>query len=114
MEDVEEDEIHKVKMAKGATGRWAAGGLPVARARRRWRDASVGRARRALSAGTRASGSSEAGPRGSGVHQPGDIVTISTETLGALTNRVRLSTECPPWTYGASRLMRDLARAGLI
>ena len=72
------------KMAKGATGRWAAGGLPVARARRRWRDASVGRARRALSSGTRASGSSEAGPLGSGVHQPGDIVNDRYEVRGVL------------------------------
>ena len=72
------------KMAKGATGRWAAGGLPVARARRRWRDASVGRARRALSAGTRASGSSEAGPLRSGVHQPGDIVNDRYEVRGVL------------------------------
>jgi fumarylacetoacetate (FAA) hydrolase family protein len=47
-------------------------------------------------------------------HKPNDIVTISTPTLGALSNRVRLSTECPPWTYGASHLMRDLAKAGLL
>jgi len=47
-------------------------------------------------------------------HKPDDIVTISTPLLGALRNRVRLSTECPPWTYGASHLMRDLAGAGLL
>lgn len=47
-------------------------------------------------------------------HKVGDSVTISSEELGALVNRVRLSTECPPWTYGASHLMRDLARAGLL
>lgn len=47
-------------------------------------------------------------------HKPNDIVTISTPLLGALRNRVRLSTECPPWTYGASHLMRDLAKAGLL
>jgi len=47
-------------------------------------------------------------------HKPNDIVTISTPKLGSLSNRVRLSTECPPWTYGASHLMRDLARAGLL
>ena len=47
-------------------------------------------------------------------HKPNDIVTISTPTLGALSNRVRLSTECPPWTYGASHLFRDLAKAGLL
>lgn len=47
-------------------------------------------------------------------HKPNDLVTISTPLLGALTNRVRLSTECPPWTYGASHLMRDLSKAGLL
>jgi fumarylacetoacetate (FAA) hydrolase family protein len=47
-------------------------------------------------------------------HRGGDIVTISSPKLGALVNRVRLSTECAPWTYGASHLMRDLARAGLL
>ena len=47
-------------------------------------------------------------------HKANDIVTISTPTLGSLSNRVRLSSECPPWTYGASHLMRDLAGAGLL
>ncbi|RUT35217.1 fumarylacetoacetate hydrolase [Arsenicitalea aurantiaca] len=47
-------------------------------------------------------------------HKTGDIVSISTPSLGMLSNRVNLSTECPPWTYGTSHLMRDLARAGLI
>ena len=47
-------------------------------------------------------------------HKPNDIVTISTPKLGSLSNRVRLSTECPPWTYGASHLMRDLAKAKLL
>ena len=47
-------------------------------------------------------------------HKPGDIVSVSTPSLGKLTNRVRMSTECPQWTYGTSHLMRDLAKAGLI
>ncbi|WP_437344279.1 fumarylacetoacetate hydrolase family protein [Mesorhizobium marinum] len=47
-------------------------------------------------------------------HAVGDVVTISTGKLGALVNRVGLSPDCPPWTYGASHLMRDLAKAGLI
>ena len=47
-------------------------------------------------------------------HHTGDIVTISSRHLGRLTNRVRLSTECAPWSYGASHLMRDLAKAGLL
>jgi fumarylacetoacetate (FAA) hydrolase family protein len=47
-------------------------------------------------------------------HKPGDVVTISNAELGSLTNRVRLSTECPPWTFGISQLMRNLAGRGLI
>ncbi|RUV44832.1 MAG: fumarylacetoacetate hydrolase [Mesorhizobium sp.] len=69
----------------------------------------------ALYLGTMFVPSKDRGEKGKGfTHKVGDIVTISSEKLGALTNRVRLSPDCPPWTYGASHLMRDLARAGLI
>lgn len=47
-------------------------------------------------------------------HKLGDTVTISTSALGTLSNRVNLSTKCPPWTYGASHLLRDLAKADLL
>ncbi|NTI26232.1 fumarylacetoacetate hydrolase family protein [Rhizobium rhizogenes] len=47
-------------------------------------------------------------------HKIGDIVTISNDRLGALRNRVLLSTECTPWTFGVSYLMRNLAGRGLI
>ncbi len=47
-------------------------------------------------------------------HKVGDIVTIATPKLGTLVNRIRLATECPPWTFGTSHLMRNLARRGLI
>lgn len=47
-------------------------------------------------------------------HKFGDVVSISTPSLGTLTNRVNLSTKCAPWTYGASHLLRDLARANLL
>jgi fumarylacetoacetate (FAA) hydrolase family protein len=47
-------------------------------------------------------------------HKVGDIVTISNDKLGALRNRVSLSTECPPWEFGVSHLMRSLSRRGLI
>lgn len=47
-------------------------------------------------------------------HKTGDIVSISTPSLGTLSNTVRLATECPPWTYGASHLLRDLGKAGLL
>ncbi|MCO4317609.1 fumarylacetoacetate hydrolase family protein [Phyllobacterium sp. 21LDTY02-6] len=54
------------------------------------------------------------GPGMGFTHKMNDVVSISTPTLGTLANRVRLSTECAPWTYGASQLMRDLAKAGLL
>ncbi len=47
-------------------------------------------------------------------HKTGDIVTISTPSLGSLSNRVMLATDCPPWTYGTSHLLRDLAAADLL
>ena len=69
----------------------------------------------ALYLGTMFVPSKDRGEKGKGfTHKVGDIVTISSEKLGALTNRVRLSPDCPHWTYGASHLMRDLAKAGLI
>ncbi|WP_434721628.1 fumarylacetoacetate hydrolase family protein [Mesorhizobium sp. RIZ17] len=69
----------------------------------------------ALYLGTMFVPSKDRGEKGKGfTHKVGDIVTISSEKLGALTNRVRLSPDCPHWTYGASHLMRDLARANLI
>ncbi len=59
--------------------------------------------------------SKDRGEAGKGfTHRIGDIATISAEELGALINRVRLATECAPWTYGAGQLMRDLASAGLL
>jgi fumarylacetoacetate (FAA) hydrolase family protein len=69
----------------------------------------------ALYLGTMFVPSKDRGEKGKGfTHKVGDIVTISTEKLGALVNRVRLSPDCPHWTYGASHLMRDLAKAKLI
>jgi fumarylacetoacetate (FAA) hydrolase family protein len=47
-------------------------------------------------------------------HKVGDIVTIATPALGALVNRVGLSTEIAPWTFGAADLMRNLAGRGLL
>ncbi len=47
-------------------------------------------------------------------HKIGDVVEISSAGLGALVNTVRLSTECPPWTFGISSLMSNLAKRGLI
>jgi fumarylacetoacetate (FAA) hydrolase family protein len=47
-------------------------------------------------------------------HKIGDIVTISNDKLGALRNRVLLSTECGPWEFGISHLMRNLSSRGLL
>lgn len=47
-------------------------------------------------------------------HKVGDVVRIATPSLGALVNRVGLSTECAPWTFGAGALMRNLAGRGLL
>ncbi|MEI9428484.1 fumarylacetoacetate hydrolase family protein [Mesorhizobium sp. Cs1299R1N3] len=69
----------------------------------------------ALYLGTMFVPSKDRGEKGKGfTHKVGDIVTISSEKFGALVNRVRLSPDCPHWTYGASHLMRDLAKAGLL
>jgi fumarylacetoacetate (FAA) hydrolase family protein len=47
-------------------------------------------------------------------HKVGDRVTIAASDLGVLVNDVRLSRECPPWTFGLSALMRNLAGRGLV
>ncbi|WP_077962278.1 fumarylacetoacetate hydrolase family protein [Ensifer adhaerens] len=47
-------------------------------------------------------------------HKLGDKVTITNVELGSLTNTVRLSTECAPWSFGAAALMRNLAGRGLL
>ena len=47
-------------------------------------------------------------------HELGDVVTISCPELGQLSNTVRLSTECPEWTFGSTALMRNLAARGLL
>jgi fumarylacetoacetate (FAA) hydrolase family protein len=47
-------------------------------------------------------------------HKIGDVVTISSNGLGNLSNTVQLSTVCPEWTFGVSHLMRNLAARNLI
>nr|WP_199772931.1 fumarylacetoacetate hydrolase family protein [Ensifer adhaerens] len=47
-------------------------------------------------------------------HKLGDEVTIANAELGSLTNTVRLSTECAPWSFGTAALMRNLAGRGLL
>jgi len=47
-------------------------------------------------------------------HHLGDVVTISTPSLGALVNTVQRSNEIAPWTFGVRALYRNLARRGLL
>ena len=55
------------------------------------------------------------GAKGQGfTHRIGDLTTISAPELGALANRMTLSTEAPRWEFGAGALMRNLARRGLL
>jgi fumarylacetoacetate (FAA) hydrolase family protein len=54
------------------------------------------------------------GPGQGFTHAIGDVVTVSTPTLGALVNRVKTSDAVAPWTMGAVALMRNLARARLL
>ncbi len=54
------------------------------------------------------------GPGQGFTHEVGDIVTVGTPSLGTLANRVNTSDRIPPWTYGTTALMRDLALRGLL
>ncbi|WP_260925936.1 fumarylacetoacetate hydrolase family protein [Novosphingobium sp. 9] len=47
-------------------------------------------------------------------HKPGDVVTISSQRLGTLTNTVATSKDAPAWTFGLSALFANLARRGLL
>jgi len=47
-------------------------------------------------------------------HKRDDIVTIASPKLGKLTNRMRPSDECEPWTFGIGALMRNLAERKLL
>jgi fumarylacetoacetate (FAA) hydrolase family protein len=47
-------------------------------------------------------------------HKVGDVVTIRSPALGALSNRVDHCDRIAPWTYGVAELMRNLAARGLL
>jgi fumarylacetoacetate (FAA) hydrolase family protein len=53
-------------------------------------------------------------PGGGFTHKQGDLVTISSPKLGTLRNCMRHTDQCPPWTFGVSHLMRNLAQRGLL
>ena len=69
----------------------------------------------AIFLGTMFAPTKDRGEAGSGfTHKPGDIVTIASPKLGALTDRVNTSDKLPPWRFGTLALMRNLARRGLL
>ncbi|HXQ77807.1 MAG TPA: fumarylacetoacetate hydrolase family protein, partial [Gemmatimonadaceae bacterium] len=47
-------------------------------------------------------------------HSLGDIVTVSTPTLGALINRINYTDRIAPWNFGTVALMNNLAQRGLL
>jgi fumarylacetoacetate (FAA) hydrolase family protein len=47
-------------------------------------------------------------------HKVGDIVTIHTPMLGALSNRMVHCGDAPKWTFGVAQLMRNLAERRLL
>jgi fumarylacetoacetate (FAA) hydrolase family protein len=47
-------------------------------------------------------------------HKADDIVTISAPQLGKLVNRMRMSDDCEPWTFGVGALMRNLAERKIL
>ena len=64
--------------------------------------------------GTMFAPTKDRGEAGQGfTHHVGDVVEIATPRLGTLRNTVRLTDECPPWTFGTAALMRNLAERGL-
>jgi fumarylacetoacetate (FAA) hydrolase family protein len=68
-----------------------------------------------LYCGTMFAPTEDRGKKGEGfTHAIGDIVTISAPKLGALVNRVNLSSAIPRWEFGARALAQSLAKRGLI
>ncbi len=47
-------------------------------------------------------------------HKSGDLVRVFSERLGTLENKVTTCEAAPPWTFGLSALMRNLAARGLL
>jgi fumarylacetoacetate (FAA) hydrolase family protein len=121
IEDVKQDRVElKVEGADGFSLEGASSMVEISRSPEELVAAAMGPHHQypdgiALYLGTMFVPSKDRGEAGKGfTHKVGDTVTISCEKLGALINRVKLSPDCPPWTYGASHLMRDLAKANLI
>jgi fumarylacetoacetate (FAA) hydrolase family protein len=54
------------------------------------------------------------GPGQGFTHAVGDIVTVATPSLGALSNRVVHADHAAPWEFGLAALMRSLGRRNLL
>ena len=69
----------------------------------------------ALFLGTAFAPTQDRGEPGHGfTHKVGDVVTIRSSAIGALSNRIDYCDRVAPWTYGVAELMRNLAARGLI
>ena len=69
----------------------------------------------ALFLGTMFAPTTDRGTPGQGfTHKEGDVVRISSAALGTLENRVTTSKSAPPWIFGISKLMANLAKRGLL
>jgi fumarylacetoacetate (FAA) hydrolase family protein len=68
-----------------------------------------------LFCGTLFAPTQDRGEKGQGfTHKHGDFVSVANPKLGALLNTVRSTDQCPPWEFGTSHLMRNLAGRNLI
>jgi len=47
-------------------------------------------------------------------HKIGDIVSIRSDKLGTLQNRVTYCDQAPPWDFGISALMQNLSQRRLL
>jgi fumarylacetoacetate (FAA) hydrolase family protein len=65
--------------------------------------------------GTMFAPTEDRGAKGEGfTHKVGDIVTIHTPLLGALSNKMVYAGDAPAWTFGTAHLMRNLAERRLL
>ncbi len=69
----------------------------------------------ALFTGTLFAPTKDRGGSGNGfTHKIGDVVSISSDMLGKLTNKVNHTNKAPQWTFGISALMKNLNKRGLL
>jgi fumarylacetoacetate (FAA) hydrolase family protein len=47
-------------------------------------------------------------------HKVGDVVRVTSQKLGTLVNKVTTCDQVPPWTFGVTDLMRNLASRKLL